>query len=202
MVTTGPTLFEAPSVDANNTFTRVSQLYSDLSAVVTLHVVDNDAVGIVFAGGDGLFGNELNGMPNGYALREGLSGELLVRLNSHPLDTVTISVRSLTGARLQLTAAAAAASDSIVTLTFTPQTWSLSQSVSVTATDNTDVESPQWVHVAVSVTGAGADPYYASLTPLSVTFLIADNDIDSLLQVSSSLRNITEWGDRYGLCAT
>ena len=128
--------------------------------------------------------------PTRLAVRENGSGTYLIRLNTQPSATVTVTIG---GATAEVTADTDATPGDQTTLTFTAQNWNSNRTVTVSAADDADA-TDETVNLTHATTGGD----YTSLALASrpgVTVEVEDDDTPTiLLDADPSTTNADETG--------
>ncbi len=126
---------------------------------VTVHVTDNDTVGVTISESGGSTNvNETGPTSDSYT----------IVLNTMPTANVTITVTPDDEASL------GAGAGNPITLTFTTANWNVAQTVTVTAVD--DAEAQGYHSATITHGAASTDPSYNGLSIRNVTARITDND--------------------------
>jgi len=144
---------------------------------VTITLIEDDEAGIVITNGSLPSLQQDNSQ---LMIKEGTSGYFGIMLHSQPLDNV-VALFSVASGRIHLSP-----SEEIHI-----SQWNITQSVHVNAPENGIAEGPQWGHLTITL--ATTDQVYKN-QKRDIDFLVLDDDIPEVFQVSPPLRNTTDRG--------
>jgi gliding motility-associated-like protein len=140
---------------------------------VTVTNTNNDVAGILVNPTSGLQTTEAGGQAT-----------FTIRLNSQPLNNVTISLSSSNTAEGTVSPAS---------VTFTPANWSTPQTITITGVDD-DIDDGNISYTIITAPAVSTDPKYNNLNPADVSVVNINNDTAGITVTPTSGLQTTEAG--------
>ncbi|MEW5845404.1 MAG: Ig-like domain-containing protein [Bacteroidota bacterium] len=140
---------------------------------VTVTNINNDVAGILVNPTSGLQTTEAGGQAT-----------FTIRLNSQPLNTVTINLSSSNTAEGTVSPAS---------VTFTSANWSTPQTITITGVDD-DIDDGNISYTIVTASAVSTDPKYNNLNPADVSVVNVNNDTAGITVTPTSGLQTTEAG--------
>ncbi len=140
---------------------------------VTVTNINNDVAGIVVNPTSGLTTTEAGGQAT-----------FTIRLNSQPLNNVTISLSSSNTAEGTV---------SPTSVTFTPANWNTPQTITITGVDD-DIDDGNINYTIVTAPAVSTDPKYNNLNPADVSVVNINNDTAGITVSPTTGLQTTEAG--------